>query len=144
MQGVWYNSGTFGEVAHCGEGQPKGHETPHSESAYLHSSIMLSDSLRTCGVMWATRRSQNEGSVYDAMRGTCRCHGNFRSCHEFGWSRLTHLRLPAYYFKDCSFMKTISMTIDYTITHLRPREAVLVRFYCKNGCELEEAYLATD
>jgi len=36
------------------------------------------------------------------------------------------------------------MTIDYVVTHLQPGEAVLVKFYCENGCELEEVYLATD
>ena len=82
--------------------------------------------------------------MYDAMRGTCRCHGNFRLCHDSGWSRLTHLRLKAYYFVDFTCIKTASMTIDYAIPHLLPIEAISVRFYCENGCELEEAYLATD
>ena len=36
------------------------------------------------------------------------------------------------------------MTIDDAITHLWPREANLVRAYRETGCELEEAYLATD
>jgi len=51
---------------------------------------------------------------------------------------------PHIIWNSVSSVKTISMTIDYNITHLRPRRAVLVRFYCENGCELEEVYLATD
>ena len=143
MQGVWHNSGMFGEVAHCVEGQPKRHETPHN-STYKHSSIVLFDLVRGCGGIWVTRRSSNGGSMYDAMRGTCRCHGNFRLCHDSGWSRLTHLRLPAHYLEGCSCIKTVYMTIYYAVTHLRLREAVLVKLYRGNGCELEEVYLATD